>query len=206
MIHQGGTAVLYARGDQVLKVTRDPADNQLLKREAAALTTIAAKADPTLLPYVPRLVETVRLRTGDEVRRANLISRAPDGFVTLEAIGPRDPRDIAWIWRRLLVAVGVAHSAGISHGAVLPRHVLVHPIEHGLILVDWCRAGRDPAADVLAATQCVAALLDGPPARMRTFVGGCLARPPHDAWALLKELDDLLEDLYGPRTYRPLHL
>ncbi|MFI6324237.1 hypothetical protein ACIBG8_42390 [Nonomuraea sp. NPDC050556] len=202
MIHQGGTAVLYAKGDQVLKVTRDPADNQLLKREAIALRTIAAEADPTLMPYIPRLIETLRVRG----HRTNLISRAPDGFVTLERVGVRDPRDIAWIWRRLLVAVGVAHSTGISHGAVLPRHVLVHPIEHGLILVDWCRAGRDPSDDVLAVTRCVAALIDSPPVRMRTFVDGCLARPPRDAWALLKELDDLLEDLYGPRTYRPLHL
>lgn len=206
MIHQGGTAVLYAQGDQVLKVTRDPADNQLLKREAMALVTIADRADPTLMPYIPRLIETFRLKTGGETRRTNLISRAPDGFVTLERVGARDPRDIAWIWRRLLVAVGVAHSAGISHGAVLPRHVLVHPIEHGLILVDWCRAGRDPSDDVLAVTRCVAALLHSPPARMRTFLDGCLARPPREAWALLKELDDLLEDLYGPRTYRPLHL
>jgi hypothetical protein len=42
------------------------------------------------------------------------------------------------MWRRLLVALGAAHRAGLVHGAVLPEHVLIHPDEHGLVLVDWC--------------------------------------------------------------------
>ena len=42
------------------------------------------------------------------------------------------------MWRRLLVGLGWAHRAGVVHGAVLPEHVLIHPAEHGLVLVDWC--------------------------------------------------------------------
>ncbi|WP_433478204.1 hypothetical protein ACQPZP_14905 [Spirillospora sp. CA-142024] len=42
------------------------------------------------------------------------------------------------MWRRLLVALGFAHRAGVLHGAVLPDHVLIHPEKHGLVLVDWC--------------------------------------------------------------------
>jgi hypothetical protein len=110
----------------------------------------------------------------------------------------------------MLVAVGLAHRAGIAHGAVLPRHVLVHPLDHGLILVDWTRCTPGSAAgarsDVQAVTRCVAGLLGDHPKAMRAFVRGCLLRPPADAWALLAELDELLETLYGPRTYRPLHL
>jgi hypothetical protein len=40
--------------------------------------------------------------------------------------------------RRLLVALGFAHRAGVVHGAVLPPHVMIHPADHGLVLVDWC--------------------------------------------------------------------
>ncbi|NUP80704.1 MAG: molecular chaperone DnaJ [Nonomuraea sp.] len=212
-LHKGGTAVLYPAGlgevrDTVLKVARDPADNPLLVREAAALRKIAADGDPRFLPYVPRLVTTFRYRTGGVVRQANVISRAPEGFVTLERVGTGlDPRDAAWIWRRLLVAAGLAHRAGAGHGAVLPRHVLVHPIDHGLVLVDWCHARRlDERADIVALTRCVERLMGECPRRMRAFLGGCLRRPPSDAWELLRELDDLLDDLYGPRAYRPLHL
>ncbi|GAA4101747.1 molecular chaperone DnaJ [Nonomuraea soli] len=206
--HRGGTAMLYpADDDLVLKLPRDPGDNHLLRREAEALRTIAAEGDPRLLPYIPRLVASFRHRAGTRERQANVISRAPDGFVPLSVVRARlDPRDVAWIWRRLLVAVGIAHRAGLSHGAVLPRHVLIHPLDHGLILVDWCRAGDDPARDVEQLSALVAGLLDDPPRSMRAFVEGCRRRPPSDAWALLRELDDLLEELYGPRKYRPLEI
>ena len=50
------------------------------------------------------------------------------------------------MWRRLLVAIGAAHRAGVIHGAVLPEHVLIHPAEHGLVLVDWCYSVSGPAA------------------------------------------------------------
>ncbi|MEU8141243.1 molecular chaperone DnaJ [Nonomuraea sp. NPDC048901] len=208
-LHRGGTAVLYpADGDALLKLPRDPADNHLLVREAAALTRLASDADPRFLPYVPRLVAKFRHKAGRAVRQANVLSRAPGGFVPLTRIGTGlDPRDVAWIWRRLLVATGLAHRAGVTHGAVLPRHVLVHPLDHGLVLVDWCRSQlSDASDDVLGVTRCVAGLLGEHPRTMRAFVRGCLLRPPADAWALLGELDELLEDLYGPRTYRPLHL
>lgn len=196
-LHKGGTAVLYpANEDLVLKLPRDPADNHRIRHEAEALAAIAAGGDPRLLPYIPRLVETFRHKSGGKIRQANVISRAPAGFVTLADIDRKlDPRDAAWIWRRLLVALGLAHRAGVSHGAVLPRHVLVHPIEHGLILIDWCRYGNDQASDIKYATKCVEALLGPHPRRMAAFLNGCVRRPPSDAWALLEELDDLLDDL-----------
>ena len=65
-----------------------------------------------------------------------------------------------------------------------------------------------PATDVFMATRCMTGLLgdDVPPA-LRAFAEGCTvhapARRPGDAWRLLAELDDLLERLYGPRTFRP---
>ena len=139
------------------------------------------------------------------------------------------------MWRRLLVAVGAAHRAGVIHGAVLPEHVMIHPAEHGLVLVDWCYscaapAGRlravvrrylrwyppevlaghpaGPGLDIWLATRCMTELIGGQiPARMATFARGCLLASPHrrpqDAWLLLAEFDELLERLYGPRTYRP---
>jgi len=39
------------------------------------------------------------------------------------------------------------------------------------------------------------------------FAAGCTlpapATRPHDAWRLLREFDELLELLFGPRRYRP---
>ncbi|MER7132004.1 lipopolysaccharide kinase InaA family protein [Streptosporangium saharense] len=238
VFREGTTAVLYGcAADTLLKIPRSPADNDLMRREAQALRTIEQEGDPVLLPYVPRLVDSLRHGPGGAQRRANVISRVPDGFVTLAEITRRrpvlDPRDAAWIWRRLLVAIGAAHRAGVVHGAVFGHHVLVHPVDHGLVLVDWSQsvplggplkvlvarhrddyppevltgAPATEALDIRLATRCVSALMgDRVPGAISRFVRGSLAAPPRDAWGLLAELDELLDDLYGPRTYRPLHL
>ncbi|WP_242614441.1 molecular chaperone DnaJ [Actinomadura roseirufa] len=135
----------------LLKMPRDRRDGDLIEREAAALRRLRADGDPRLRPYAPELVESFRHRdaaTGAE-RRVNALA-ALDGFHSLEDVAAAhpdglDPRDAAWMWRRLLVALGYAHRAGVLHGAVLPDHVLIHPAEHGLVLVDWCYSVTSPA-------------------------------------------------------------
>ncbi|MDN3353317.1 molecular chaperone DnaJ [Actinomadura sp. DC4] len=141
---RGDLANLYDAGEAVVKIARDPAVNDLLEREAIALRQLPKDGDGRFLPYVPRLVESFRHRdetTGLE-RRVNAIGRL-EGFRPLTEVRAAypdgvDPRDVAWMWRRLLVGLGFAHGAGVLHGAVLPEHVLIHPREHGLVLVDWC--------------------------------------------------------------------
>ena len=238
---RGDIANLYPAGPGLLKLARDPADNDLMRREAAALTQLRDQVDPRFGAYFPKLVRAQRQhdpRSGIE-RHANLIGRL-SGFRSLAEVRAAfpagiDPRDAAWMWRRLLVAVGAAHRAGVIHGAVLPEHVMIHPAEHGLALVDWCYSCPAPAApvpaavrrylrwyppevlagdpagpdlDIWLATRCMTELVGGRlPARMATFARGCLLasprRRPQDAWQLLAEFDELLERLYGPRTYRP---
>jgi hypothetical protein len=221
-------------------MARDPADNDLMRREAAALIRLQDVVDPALLAYFPPLVATgQRDDTRSGIRRhVNLIG-ALSGFRSLAEVRAAfpagvDPRDAAWMWRRLLVAVGAAHRAGVIHGAVLPEHVLIHPAEHGLVMVDWCYSvsgpagrvraivrryqrwyppevlGGDPAGpdlDIWLATRCMAELIGGrAPARMAAFTRGCLLasprRRPQDAWRLLAEFDEMLEGLYGPRTFQ----
>lgn len=152
---RGDLATLYkvgyadATGGEVralLKIPRSVADNDLMEREAAALARIGRDGDAEYRAYVPQLVETFRHRdagTGAE-RRANVLERVR-GFRSLTEVEDAypdglDARDVAWMWRRLLVALGYAHRAGVLHGAVVPDHVLIHPQQHGLVLVDWCYA------------------------------------------------------------------
>ncbi|TDD64866.1 molecular chaperone DnaJ [Actinomadura rubrisoli] len=133
-------------GRLLLKMPRDPRDNDLIEREADALRALANDGDRRLAPYVPRLVESFRHRdeaTGAQ-RQVNATA-ALEGFRSLAEVGRAfpggvDPRDAAWMWRRLLAGLGFAHRAGVLHGAVLPHHVMIHPDEHGLVLVDWCYA------------------------------------------------------------------
>ncbi|MFI7547994.1 molecular chaperone DnaJ [Actinoplanes sp. NPDC049599] len=235
----GDIAELYAvDGDAaLLKLPRRPGDNDLLAAEAAALSTLATEGDPKFRAYAPRLVESFTHEDAARARRtANVITRQR-GFVSLAEVnaaypGGLDPRDVAWMWRRLLTGLGWAHRAGLVHGAVLPEHVLIHPAEHGLVLVDWCYAVRTgtaipalvakhravyppevaakrpatAATDIYMATGLLLRLIGNPPEPLRRFARGCrYDKPrmrPQDAWHLLEEFDELLATLYGPRRFR----
>ncbi|MEU8180375.1 serine/threonine protein kinase [Micromonospora sp. NPDC049044] len=242
--HSGDLADLYDVGaDRLLKLPRRPTDNDLMAREAHALRTIAERGDPRYLPYVPRLVDEFPHRdasTGAE-RRINVLATAP-GLHDLDAVRRAypdglDARDVAWMWRRLLVVLGLAHRAGVVHGAVVPRHVLVEPDAHGVVLVDWCFSAPvgstipalvpghqdwyppevlqkrqcGPGTDIWMATRCMTWLLNRhAPRELHAFAQGCqqhsLHARPDDAWRLLRELDRVLDRLYGPRTFRPFTL
>ncbi|GAA1102044.1 molecular chaperone DnaJ [Nocardiopsis metallicus] len=130
--------------DGVLKLPHAPIDNDLLLAEATALRRIREHGAERYRAFVPELVESVRHRdaaTGVE-RRGNVLGLL-SGFHTLAEVRRAcpdgiDPRDAAWMWRRLLAALGNAHRAGVVHGSVVPEHVMIHPEAHGLVLVDWC--------------------------------------------------------------------
>ncbi|WP_213001190.1 lipopolysaccharide kinase InaA family protein [Winogradskya consettensis] len=223
--------------DKLLKLPRQPADNDLMRAEARALETLARDGDPRYRAYAPRLIESFTHQDDVGTRRSALVLQRLDGFVPLTGLAGRlDPRDVAWMWRRLLTGLGWAHRAGLVHGAVLPEHVLIHPGEHGVVLVDWCysvsaggtvpavvarhRSAYPPevlakqpataATDIFMATGLMLRLIQDPPAAMRRFAAGCRydapRMRPQDAWHLLAELDELLEDLYGPRRFRPFAL
>ena len=80
------------------------------------------------------------------------------------------------------------------------------------------RAPATPATDLFLATRCLVYLLGGDPvtgqlppsipAPFHRFVTGCLLPSPvyrpQDAGALREEFGELLQSLYGPRTFRPL--
>lgn len=126
----------------VVKLARSPRDNDLLIAEAQALKRLRRTgSDESLHPYVPRLLETFKLVDGKRRRQANVLERL-EGFYTLEQVlqaNPKglDPLDMAWIWRRVLVAIGFAHEQETIHGAVLPSHVMILPEQHGVVLIDW---------------------------------------------------------------------
>ena len=225
-----------------LKIARHPRDNDLLIAERTALHRIAAQTDPAYHAYFPRLLDAFSHAdetTHDTRTRAANVLTWVGGAYTLDELrhaypNGLDSRDVAWIWRRLLVALGIAHRAGIVHGAILPPHVCVLPEAHGLVLIGWTcavetgtpipavsaayelfypkevmsRQPATPATDIALAARCMNFLQreDAPAALNRFFRGCMLPHPrqrPQDAWALLREFDDLLTRLWGPRTFHP---
>lgn len=212
LVARGDLANLYRDPRGLLKVSRDPADNDLIEREARALARIMARGDLRLAAYFPELITAVRVPgTAQGATHRGHVVASLEGFVTLAQVraafpGGVHPADAAWMWRRLLVAIGAAHRAGVIHGAVLPEHVLIHPAEHGLVLIDWCYSGPGPAhrvpaivarhrdryppeilagrpagpdADIWLATTCMTSLIgDQIPAPLAAFARGCLLASP----------------------------
>jgi hypothetical protein len=181
----------------VLKVPRAPGDEPRLARAWAAVGALRASRAPGAAHFVDRLPRPVAhgpLRAGGAAERRASVYGWPSGFVhTFDDVarahpGGVDPRAAVWLWRRTLEALGFVHASGWAHGAVSPRHLLVHARDHGVLLVGWSRAARwgaerspgpaggrsgegppalasgappGPADDIEASARCVAGVLGG---------------------------------------------
>lgn len=133
-------------GKTVKKVAREDDADMALLNEQFALIKVRSDEDHRVLPFVPEPLA----QPGD-----TLVLNWLDGWYTLEQVkerhGDLDPRDMAWMFRRLLVVLGFAARAKLVHGAVVPSNVMIHPEQHGLTLIDWCYA--KPAENPLAITS-----------------------------------------------------
>jgi len=242
----------------VFKVARDARANAALANEADILRRLH-HADPTgrATPFLPAFHASLALGDGPGAppRSANVLCNHPEirspyelyslAEVRAEYSSGIDPRDMAWIWRRLLSILSFTHASGVVHGAVLPPHVLIEPIGHKLVLVDWCWAVHRPSAggraldipgcydpwyrreapslrnpapslDVALSARCMIELTGGDPIAGRLapnadpalgrYFERCLDGPRASAAHLLADFDQLIEVLWGRRTFRPFHM
>ncbi|AEV87594.1 hypothetical protein ACWT_6582 [Actinoplanes sp. SE50] len=219
---EGDIAELFEDGDLLLKIARDPADNDLMAAEANALRRLNTHGRPGFRAYAPRLTRSFSYHG----RTVNVLTRQR-GFRDLATATDRGLPDLVWIWRRLLAGLGWAHRAGVVHGAVFEEHVLIDPRVRGLVLIDWCYAtpvGARPRALIarhehrypfeVPAGQPVTAATDlhlatslmkrlfgtDMPLPLRRFADGCLydapRMRPQNAWRLLAEFDELVPPRY----------
>ena len=142
-LFEGDLADLYASEDNVIvKIARDPRDNDLLENEARVLSHLypARQKDEKFYHYLPKVIDT-----GMVDRRHVTVFPYFDGFVSLAEIIAAYPsgvdfRDMTWMYKRLLAGLGFAREMGVIHGAILPPHVLVHPTGHDAKIIDWSYA------------------------------------------------------------------
>ncbi len=236
----------------ILKVPLRPEDNDLLANEARILRQLCVSDSyEKRRHFVSQLVDAFAYQehVSGIMRQVNVFSYV-EGLYSLKEVREAYPQgvdltDMAWIWRRLLVALEFSHANAVVHGGVLPTHVLLHPKQHGVVLTDWSCAVHDPAvtgeyicaissayrlwypAEVLArgeptpgldismAARCMIDVLGGDPEtrimpasvpwQIQNHLKGCtLPNPqqrPQDARLLLRAFDQLIERLWGSRTF-----
>lgn len=217
-----------------LKLPRSPKNNDLIENEVKALKTLKEEVPEKYRMFHPMTLDTFihRDQATNKQRRA-LVTNALPGFVSLREVMDAypqgiHPRHIAWITRRLWPAIDIAHRAGIVHGAIFPENVMIHPIDHGVVLINWAysqptgstlkavvpsyeAAGwyglsthkkLDHRLDVkLAAKTMTAVLGDQDARRFRAFFNGCQVASTPSAGQLFNEFEDLLTEAYGERKY-----
>lgn len=245
LIAKGSIANVYDAGPYVIKVARSPKSSDLMQAEARALRTILSNQEvEDYHPFVPLLVDATRHKdSASGIERRVSVQKRLGGFYTLaevleeKGVGHLDPKDAAWIMRRLYVALGTAHTCGVVHGAVTPENVLIHPRLHGLVLAGWTYSVetgqslkaipasytnwypideriKEPATsatDLYLAANLLNHMSNAVlPQQLRAFVKGCTLESarmrPQNAWELRKEFTDLIERLWGKRTFRPFDM
>jgi serine/threonine protein kinase len=128
----------------LVKMTRNPVDNDLLEQEAKVLRAVF-KEEHKRQAFYPRLEDTfVHRDTASNIDRRTNVLRRFDDFISLEQVQALfgeehrfDARDLAWMWRRAYAGISLAHELGYVHGSLSPAHILIHPELHGLQIVGW---------------------------------------------------------------------
>ncbi|MBC9706058.1 MAG: hypothetical protein H9W81_14000 [Enterococcus sp.] len=221
---------------QVL-ITKEAVDNDLTTTYTEALKNLD-KVPERYRAFYPKLVESFRYRTSDNIDHSALVQQIPAGFVPMSRIlevYPQgiDGRDVAWIFKRVLTALGNAHDLSLVHGAATLDSFLILPEQHGIILSEWqysvetggvmkaiqgeyekdypetvfSKEPVDYRLDLqLAAKSAQRLLRPNAPRQFNAFFKACMSTKNFSAVELLREFDILLERLYGKPSFHPFTL
>lgn len=230
-----GTIHRYA----ALKMPRSPKNNDLIENEVKMLKVLKENVPERYQMFHPSVVDTFihRDKTSGKQRRA-IVTPALPKFVSLREVldaypNGIHPRHVAWMTRRLWVALDVAHRAGVVHGAVFPENIMIHPEDHGVVVINWSYAQPvgdtlkavvpkyrddgwyglsinkklDHRIDVKLAATTMEAMLGAESAKpFRAFFNGCKVASTPTAGELYREFEELLTSVYGARTYVPFNM
>lgn len=147
----------------------------------------------------------IKAKTGDSPESM------ADGW-PLAALGAVDGRDLAWILKRLVFLGSATAAAGVVFPD-LGERVIVRPSTHQLGVVSFIGVeeapeidvAHDPMASVMEAFVKLASTAASPDARKLTaFARGCMVASRPDGGELMRELDSVLLETYGPASYHEM--
>ena len=167
--------------------------------------------------FFPKLIEKFDFIESGGKRRTIVVTDRYEGFVPLFRVtqkhtGGISGRNVAWIFRRMLVALGNAHDVGIAHGSPDSTSFLINAEQHGLISTDWrfsteIKEDSDWKSDLAIASN-VAKMMLAPnePKALTIFFKGCTFGSVPKASELLAEFDELLLRVYGKPKFSILEM
>jgi len=125
-----------------VKIAADPTMNQYLEHEVLMYMSMDTSSKKNVVQYIPKLVDSMFVDLGGNRQICVNVFTYQEDYVSLTKIreiypNGLDPRDAAWIWRRVLGQTITAKMLGVVHGAMVPDHTLVHPITHDPLYIGW---------------------------------------------------------------------
>jgi len=147
---RGSFSTLY-RGHSVaglpviVKVAARPQDNPWLERELTTLDRFHKRPKlREVARFIPEPLDHFMLEGGAGGLRTTVFDPSP-GMLSLAELKEHFPSGLepaagAWVGRRLLAQACAAAMLGRVHGALLPEHLLVHPLTHDPVHIGWAHA------------------------------------------------------------------
>lgn len=131
--------------DYIVKISRIDEAYKMLDNERKIVgELLTAAGDTTYRKYFPTLVESFPAHDKIQKRVNVFTAYSSNDIFTGEEIHEKIPaldgKHLAWMFKRMLTAVGFAHRQGYVHGAVLPCHVRFDIKNHGVQLTSWGHA------------------------------------------------------------------
>lgn len=221
----------YESGTQkaTLLIATHPQVGAALIEGIKNLKHIREEIPSNYLEFFPETRDAFYIQPNKGIKLSGVAQTPTKGFYTLAEVLEDYPagisgKDVAWMYRRLLVALGNAHDAGISHGAPTREAFLIQPETHALILTNWqfsqelennihmvtaetktyYEADKRTSAkkDLQIASEAVLGLLHGTSSkRIKSFLLGMSRYPTESARSALQEFDSLLKELWGERKF-----
>ena len=161
----------------ILKLAHSENSVIRLQSEADVLSQLQAIESPDAAYFSQRLLQLVGVSTAETQAGkcpALVLRHLPGYWGSLADVlhsmrsghTGMNPRHLVWIWRRILDILAFVHANGWTHGDLAPDHLLVHPRDHGVLIIGWGRAKKNATAaatrDLMQSAWSVSALLKAP--------------------------------------------
>jgi hypothetical protein len=212
--------VLLARRDVrltemvALKIARDGSDHARIGREWSSLGELSKMERDGEVHFKRLLPQRVLQGKVDGSERPASVFRWRSGFhwtfedALAEHKGGVDPRAAVWLWKRVLDVLGWIHQGGWVHGAIVPAHLLIHPRDHGVVLVGWSNAkhGGSPSDDIAASARAVVGLLGAQSGPIAELAREQSSAPASSAWGVRTLVDEAAHAAFGPPRYHQFRL
>lgn len=215
-----------------IKITRSPANNDLVANEAAKIKYLPES------PHVPKLLDSFIL-TDKKINKQVNVLQSLGGFYSLRQVREAYPDglhlgDAAWMFNRLMLALAVAHKQEVVHGAVTLDHFMIRPSDHNGVLIDWSHSvvngqplksicansehlyppevwDKSPTTfgtDLFMAARLMHKLVPTPTLgrKIEGLIRACLLGPKHrtsDVFELFTDFNSALQDTFGKPKFRP---